>query len=218
MVVHINPKFKYQREELEEKISVKFDPVADYIVPARDLVDIKDLKHIDRTNLLNIVKNITLRDSDHKPYKNAEIMVYRMSPSGMMIGQSFVLENKILDLCRFSEFTSNFSIFGFSKFPPLLMYGKDKEGDHACSIYLPPIAEINSHHVLLDGMHRSYLCKSSDTSLNYLVVKGVDSPLPFKPMTWKSVDLVSERPLINDRYVDLDMTYFRDLGSVGIDG
>ncbi len=218
MVVHINPKFKYPREELEEKLSIKFDVQADYVVPARDLVKIEDLKHIDRTKLLSIVKNITLRDSDHKPYKNSEILVYRMSPSGMMIGQSFVLEDKILDLCRFSEFTNNFSIFGFSKFPPLLMSGKDYEGNNSCAIYLPPIAEVNSHHVLLDGMHRSYLCKSSDTSLNYLVIKDVDSPLPFKPMTWDHVNLVSERPPISERYVDLDMQYFRDLGSVGIDG
>ena len=77
MVVHINPKFKYPREELEEKISVKFSHKADFVVPARDLKNIESIKYIDRTNLLNIMKNVTLRNSDHKPYHNAEIDVYR---------------------------------------------------------------------------------------------------------------------------------------------
>jgi len=62
------------------------------------------------------------------------------------------------------------------------------------------------------------LTKSADTTMNYVIVRNVQAPLPFQPMQWDFAQQVSHRPDITDRYVDLKMDLFRDLSTVGIDG
>ena len=220
MDVHINPKFRIPREELEDNLQIKLQHNGsfEYIIPARDLAEINDISLVSNDKLERILRKVKLKDSDVHPYEHSDFGLHRISPSAINIGQSFVLEGKILDLCKFSQFARAFSLEGFSKLPPLLMKGKDGEGTKACAIYVPPIIELHEHYTLIDGIHRSYLTKSADTTMNYVIVRNVQVPLPFQPMNWDYAEQVSCRPDISNRYVNLRMDLFRDLSTVGIDG
>jgi len=220
MVLHINPKFKFCKEEFEDNLELKLGSELsyDYIVPARDIINIKNISLIHQDNLYKILREVKIKGTDHKPYKNSCFDIYRIAPRGIKIGQTFILKEKIYELHQFSNFAEKFSIGGFSKMPPLLIYGENDYQERCCAIYVPPIVEEHSDPVLLDGIHRSCETKVADTTQMYLYIKRVDTPLPFKPNGWDMMKYVDERPPINERYIDLDISLFRDLSVVGIDG
>ena len=87
------------------------------------------------------------------------------------------------------------------------------------ALYIPPLVEnCKEKPVLVDGMHRSYLCLAAGTTITAVHLIDVQSPLPFDPINWRQVNIVQERPLIEERYKNLQKEYYRDLGYVGIDG
>lgn len=218
---HLNKKFKINRTDLENLIGTKItkDPCFDYIVPPKEIVKLEHIKLLEYKVIRAIVHNVPIRNTDDCLYSNSTIGLYRLSPEVLKIGQSFVLKNKILDLCEFSENFKEFAMPGISKLPPVLLCGKNEIGEDSCGIYFPPLVEKHKDDmVLIDGIHRSYLIKSAGTTMTYIVVSSPSKKLPFDPQNWSHAKLSDTRPAIVDRYVNLDMALFRDLGRVGLDG
>jgi hypothetical protein len=213
----------YIEDTIKEKLNGEFLGY-DRIIPPRSLVSVSGICLMKESVLQSLIKNIPLRNSSGEkiyPYKYSDIKIFRREPSGFEVGQTFVLKEKVLGLMQNldEKLFENFYSPGIAKMQPLQFYGIDAHGDKAIAFYIPPIAEIQGRNVvLIDGIHRSYLCRSTGTTINTVHINDVSQPLPFDPISWGDTTFVSEKPPKNERYKNLRMEYFRDLGAIGIDG
>jgi len=222
----LNKAFCIPREELEDRLHVSLDGRQNggyhAIVPLREIVSIDDIS-VFKVEVLNaLVRNIPLRSPEGivYPYADARIQQFRTEPGGLYVGQTFVLDAKVLSIMHNLRgcFESH-CMPGLSKMGPVQVYGVTKSGDRAIAIYVPPIVEKHGDHsVILDGIHRSYICRSGGTTITAIHVSNVGAPLPFDPIQWSSVNMVHAKPPIEERYVNLRRELFRDLTTVGIDG
>ena len=223
----LNKQFEIPIEKIEDEIKTKINgDLSGYntVVSPRALEQIDDILLFKTEIFERLLRRIPLRtDSNNKifPYEYAEIRTFGREPKGCEIGQTFVTQQKVLAIMRdlegrvFSGFQSN----GLSQMNPVMIYGKDKECRKLIAFYIPPIIEIYEQKaVLIDGMNRSYICKSAGATLNAVHISNVSTPLPFEPIYWKDVSLVIEKPPIEQRYKNLRKEFFRDLSSIGIDG
>lgn len=190
------------------------------IIPPRSLAKVHDISLLRNEVVLAMIKNIPLRGQNIFPYKEAKVKIFRTEPYGFDIGQTFILEGKILGIMQNLEgkLFSGFSTRGISKMPPVKFYGEDTAGEKAIAFYIPPIIEHASRTALIDGIHRSYICNAAGTTINAVHIYDSASPLPFDPITWQEAQLVKEKPEKNKRYINLRTEFFRDLGAIGIDG
>lgn len=224
----LNEAFRIRVGELEDKIGARLDGAShsDYgvVIPLRAIKKIHDISLMQIDVLEAILRKVPLRDKTEGvvyPYQNAEIEVHRRAPSSFHIGQTFVLKRKLLGLmdAMSSHLFRNFDTGGLSKMPPLRVYGETAEGEEVIGIYIPPIIEVHgSYPSLIDGIHRSFLCKSAGTTINAVHVWNAGSKLPFRPISWKECYMVDEKPSVEQRYFDLNKALFRNLTNVGIDG
>ena len=224
MAEKLNPLFNIPIEELEERIKTTLNGNArqyNRVIPPQYLSKVDDISILRDETVEALIRHITLRGQEVYPYEDSEIRIYRTEPHGFDIGQTFILEDKLLNIMQRLEgkLLTGFSTRGISKLPPLKFYGETQEKQKAIALYLPPFIE---HHqqdtALIDGIHRSYLCASAGTTINAIHIYAPSSQLPFSPITWTNTQLVSEKPAKDRRYVNLDTSLFRDLGKVGIDG
>lgn len=219
----LNLPFDIPLDKLQDTIHVALNGDMqgyDRVIPPRGLARVHDISLLRDETVLAIVRNISLRGTKIYPYGDAEVKIFRAEPHGFDIGQTFILEGKILGIMQNLEgkLFSGFSTRGVSKMPPVKFYGEDAEGKKAIAIYLPPFIEHQERTALIDGIHRSYLCGAAGTTINALHIYGVSQPLPFDPISWKGASLVKEKPPKDERYVNLRTDLFRDLSSVGVDG
>ena len=223
----LNPKFDLPLKQLEDAIHAHVNGDFcgyDYVVSPRDLQKVTGLAFFRRDTFESLIRGIPLRtESAEKiyPYENARINVFGREPKGLDIGQVFVLRDKLVSIMEnlgrgvFAEYVTK----GLSKMPPIQIYGLDSEGRKVMAFYIPPIIEIHGDRaVLVDGSHRSYLCGSAGTTINAAHISNVEIPLPFDPQSFDKVQIVTEKPPIEQRYQNLRRKYFRDLAAVGIDG
>lgn len=221
----LNQSFAIPLQKIEEEIGTHFN---NSLVGYSTVVSPRALEFVDtmilmRTEILEkLVRKIPLRSEEKEfPYKDSEISVFSREPKGFEVGQTFISSQKILSIMDNLEgrIFSGFELKGISKMPPVQIYGLDKQGKKVIAFYIPPIIEIHGNQaVLIDGVHRSYICKSAGTTINAIHVNNVSAPLPFKAIKWQNTSVVTEKPPIEQRYLDLKKEYFRDLGAVGIDG
>ncbi|MBU1632075.1 MAG: hypothetical protein KKA58_01200 [Nanoarchaeota archaeon] len=221
----MNQKFRIEREDLEDRLKINLkEDISHFktVIPLRDIRIIEHMAFV-RTEILEaLIKSIPLRREEELifPYSNSQIQIYGVEPKGIDVGQTFVQSSKVLSIMK--NMTAAFEAYatkGISKMPPAQIYGRDTQDNPVMAFYIPPIIE---HHngggVLLDGMHRSYICSSAGTTVNAIHIKNIGNALPFSPITWKKVSLVDEKPPIDERYKNLQKNLFRDLSYVGIDG
>ncbi len=222
MAEKLNQNFEIPLEQIEENIKQKINGNFigyDLVVSPRDLVKVDDRVFMNAEVFESLIKNISLRGTDHKLYSDASIKTYRREPKGFEIGQNFVLEGKILGIMQNLEGKLFGGVIGISKMPAAQIYGEDSKGRKVVAFYVPPIVEIHGNlAVLIDGIHRSYICSAAGTTTNAIHINNVSADLPFDPISWKNCSLMPEKPPKNERYVNLDISLFRDLTTVGIDG
>jgi hypothetical protein len=223
MEANLNRRFNIEREQLEERIHFSLNSNhadAKWIVSLRDVTVVEEMAFVRMELLEALLQAITLRGSSERPYNKATFSMYGIEPKGIAIGQTFVLKGKILDIMSsLSGVFSSYLTKGLSKMPPAQLFGKDKEGREVMAFYIPPIIEYHRGlPILLDGIHRSYICSSAGTTINGIHIQACTVPLPFDPISWKETKLVEEKPAIDLRYRNLNTAYFRDLTHVGIDG
>lgn len=219
----INPRINMPVDLLEERVQRKINennPQYTRIVSPRDIEIVHEITLLNSDFLRNLLKAVPIRDTKIRPYQRAGIEIYATDPRGIRTGQKFILENKILDIMRGLEtrLLKNFESRGLSTLPPLKIYGEDNEGK-VISFYMPPIIEMQEEKgVLLDGIHRTYICLAAGTSITTVQIYGATTPVPFTPISWEETRIMKEKPKKEDRYKELNPEYFRDLSFVGIDG
>lgn len=194
------------------------------IISPRELAEVKGMTFFREDVFQSLIRRIPLRSkSEGKiyPYLDSKIEILGSEPKGMNIGQTFILKDKVLSITEglekgiFEEFVTK----GISKMPPAQIYGLDKQGRKALAFYIPPIVEIHKDRpALIDGIHRSYICRAAGTTIFAVHIYDVAVRLPFDPLTWKDAKLQDKRPPVEKRYKNLKRELFRDLGAVGIDG
>jgi len=232
----LNPPFNLSLGELEEKIGIKINEnFGGYnrVIPLREIKETHAILLFTEEQLMALIRKIPLRPQNGEPltypYEHAKVDIFGREPKGLMIGQKFVVRKNLLSMMDELSTTSkrgvfkNYVVRGLSEMPPLQIYGLGSNGEKAVAFYIPPLVEIQGNHaVLLDGIHRSYICATAGTAMNSIHLSGTDSftipPMPFKPLTWQDIQLVEERPSVDKRYENLKREYFRDLSAVGIDG
>lgn len=206
---------------LEERTGLDFSKYqAEKVVCLRQLEKTSCIEAMPKDTLDTLLRNVRLNgDPEIKPYKDANIKVFRIDPAGLYIGQTFVQEEKLLGfMSGFPRVLSGFCSAGISKLYPFIAYGEFMS-QPAISFYIPPIAEsYNGNYVILDGIHRSYLTKQAGTTMTYVVIEKKDNELPFNPAKWEDVKLVKDKPEMEKRYFGLKKELFRRLDHVGIDG
>ncbi len=194
--------------------------------------EIKRLEMMPDKFLEKMLRNVPLLGEDEMPYKDARISNCRFHPGNLKIGQTFLQENKIINLLNVPKVFSGYASIqglGLSKLPPLFIYFEkliNNEKMPLVAFYVPPIIEAyNNSFVILDGIHRSYISKGAGTSMSYIVVERkweekteIDETLPFIPHCWQEINVVKEKPPIEERYFGLKRQNFRLLNHVGIDG
>ncbi len=211
-------------EELEERIKCRLNgelPEYNVIVSPRELRQVTNVCVMHQKLLTNLISGIPLRGDSINPYRGLEVELALTEPRTFQIGQTFVLKDKILGIMTQmpQKIFDGFCLSGISTAPPLQLYGIDTQNRKAIALYVPPIIEYHSSRpALLDGIHRSYICKGTGAPINAVQIFNVSMPLPFSPLSWGDCSLSTEKPPKEQRYRGLRTELFRDLTYVGIDG
>lgn len=232
----LNPPFEIPFGELERRLGVNiFDKTCKYeiVIPLRNIRETARIELLDDYSLNVLLRGIPLRTNNDSPacfpYEGAKICVFEREPKSLMIGQRFIVKSVLMAMMDTLSTTSKVGVFrgypinGFSKMPPAKIFGKDYRGRKGIAFYIPPLVEIRSHHaVLLDGVHRNFICATAGTTINAVHVYSTDDftipPLPFEPISWHEIEMSDDRPTVEKRYKNLRREFFRDLSFVGIDG
>ncbi|MEK7464377.1 MAG: hypothetical protein AAB617_01215 [Patescibacteria group bacterium] len=203
----------------------RFASTAQKIVSLRDIRPgtITTVQVMPRRYLESMIRSITLEgDENRRPYANCEIKLARKDPYELEIGQTFVERMKYQSLLETFEvlFDEDFCVTrGVAKCNALIIFGKTQDGEDAIAHYIPPIIESsNNVQFLLDGIHRNFLVMRIGTTIESIVLKGVDTPLPCETRNWSTIRVVDEKPLKHERFYDLKPELFRNLKRSGIDG
>lgn len=193
-----------------------------WIVSPRDIQNVSNIivmPDIYRDKLLasiGIVYNQNL-----KVYKDCKVHFRMTDSSSLVLGQKFVYRknyNSIVENLR--DLFKGFGVArGYTRLFAGLILGT-LNGQQVLGHFLPPIIEIHGATlILMDGVHRSYLARQAGSSIECLMIEGVETSFPCKPHPWSDVKVVGKKPpKAEDRYWDLDSNLFRDLKFIGIDG
>ena len=195
------------------------------VVSLRDLFhgSITSVQAMPRAYLDKLLRNVTLEgDKDCRPYKDCEIELARISPSDLVVGQTFVLRSKYQAFLEDSDdpLVTDFCIpRSIADRTALIVFGRTCNGEEVLAHYVPPIVEAtNGNLLLLDGIHRNYSALQAGMAIESVVLKGVIEPLPFGTRCWSTIEEVDEKPPPAGRFHDLRREQFRDLKWVGING
>jgi len=197
---------------------------AEFIVSPRNITRILNVQAMPMTYLKTLISQITLVNSDIRPYKDCPIEIVGIDPSILRVGQKFVEWSKVRSLLiDFPEIFKEYCLSrGIVNSLPIMILGvteSDKGEVPAMAHYLPPIVEDNNgKQLLLDGIHRNFLVNRVGAVLQAVRIRKVKIPFPGKPQHWDSIKLVTEKPPPEERYFDLQPELFRDLKRIGIDG
>lgn len=221
----LNARIDLPVELLEDRVSYRINesfPSHKVVISPRELDKVTKTCIMHDKLLNSLIRNVPLRGNPGcKPYERIKLDVSLAEPRTFEIGQTFVLKRKIIELMTQmpQKIFDGFCLSGVSSAPPLEMYGIDRQQREAIAFYIPPLIEYHSSRpTLLDGIHRSYLCKGAGTAINAVHLYNVQENLPFDPLSWQSCDLSEEKPSKERRYRNLQTERFRDLTYVGIDG
>ena len=195
---------------------------AECIVSLRDFKKVTAVQVMPIDYLTKMLQSVSLAgDLECRLYAKCEIVLARVDPHQVFVGQTFVEKSKIWSLLN--EFTNVFKGFcvtrGTAKCGALMALGETHSGVLAIGHYVPPIIEQHAiGTLLLDGLHRSFLQKQIGTTGESVVVRGVERRFPCSVHSWVDVVPVDEKPEKSKRFFDLEPALFRDVKSVGIDG
>jgi hypothetical protein len=193
------------------------------IIPLRDLKRVVSVVPIERTVLLEIIRQIKTMDG-RLVYDNAEIEMFKIDPRQLKIGQKFAYRENYTQLLE--EVTDTFGKFfipgGISELGAYFIFGLDQTGEYSMSFYVPPILERHGNEIaIMDGIHRDFIIMRSGATILAIVVSGVSMPFPCSLHGWNDLNVINlkDKPKdINERYFDLNKGLFRDVKFLGIDG
>ncbi|MBT3324235.1 hypothetical protein HN840_01290 [archaeon] len=215
--------FRIPRGQLEDRINLNVNSAKKKyrtIVPLRNIVEATEIVLMREELLKTLIRSVPIKDTDNKPYENSQIDLYRIQPRGLHVGQTFVYQGKINTiLSNLGLRFRGYSNLGVSEMMPSVVFGRDNEGEKVLALYVPPIIE---HHkegpILLDGLHRCFLCETVGASTLAIHIINPSEDIPFDPIRWEKIQYVKDKPEQTKWYNNLKKELFRDLNYVAIDG
>lgn len=193
-----------------------------FVVSLRDIVEISAVQVMPLEYMKKIIRNVTLEgDSSYKPYKDAEISLARMDPHELNVGQTFIERKKYQSILENfgNALMQHYCVpRGIAKAMPVIVFGKTAAINRAVALYLPPIIESNSRQFLIDGIHRNFVVMRTGTTIESIIIKNVDVPLPCDIGRWDMVEIMDEKPPREMRFHNLNVHFFRNLKFAGVDG
>jgi len=215
--------------EFQDRSGLKFGSYeyqwnsARFVASLRDLVKVEASQDMPESYLYALLGNVCLEeDPTVHPYKGCRLDLIHPDQSTLEVGQTFVLESRVLDMMQMSKCFKHIPglAIGVASLPPKIILGQLKNGERAIAHYLPPIIEScnGNENFLLDGIHRNYMVKAGSGRLCCIQVKEVKTPRPCVTVAWDTIKMVKEKPPREQRFHNLDTRFFRDLKYIGIDG
>ncbi len=216
-------KFRIPREKLEDRIDLRINSGKKKyrtIVPLRSIVEAREITLMREKLLKKLISSVPIKGTEIKPYENSPIDLYRIQPRGLHVGQTFVYQGKINTiLSNLGLRFRGYSNLGVSEMMPSVVFGRDNKGEKVLALYVPPIVE---HHregpILLDGLHRCFLCETVGASTLAIHIINPSEDIPFDPFRWEEIQYAQEKPKQKKWYRNLNSKLFRDLNYVAIDG
>lgn len=197
----------------------------DRIVSLREIIRVRWILMMDDDYLARLLFSVPLTESPRvRPFHGLKIRRMPIYPTMVSVGQTFVEERKLLGLqgSFYGIFEGKGLQHGFINRAAMIVLGQtsdDPDEKPALAHYLPPIIERHEHmHGLLDGVHRCWTAMTTGAPLEVVKVSGVRVPFPCDFGSWRSVAMVSSKPVKGERFFNLKPEYYRDLKHVGIDG
>ena len=221
MSENLNRGFDIPLGELENLLSMEINGNLEgynRIIPLRDMAQVNSISCFKDEVFYSLIRNIPIKGTNTMPYANSNIRVFDRGFEGLEVGQTFLLESKILSIMKNLSgkgLLGNFMIGGISNMLPLQIYGRDSDEKKAIAFYIPPIVEKHDDEaILLDGMHRTHICGTAGSAIKAVHISKVGVELPFKPISWKDTNVVNTKPDIDKRYINLRTEFYRDLSAV----
>lgn len=222
----LNISFRISLEKLEDTLHhhLTDNDFTDYttVIPFKAIKHITHATLIKRDTLATLIRNIPLRQDGTPIYPYAKAIVEQdyLSPRRLYIGQTFVMEQKLIALIKNAQKALEaFCAPPLPQMHPLIIYGTDPDGTKSLAFYIPPIVERHDDKdIILDGIHRSFMARKVGQTISAVHISNIDGPPPFNPLNWDETHLVTTKPPIEQRYKNLNPTLYRNLSAVGIDG
>ncbi len=203
------------------------DDLVDQVVPLRDIVEIHRITPLKHEFVWRLLQRVSTTDNQF-PFASCSKMdmnLVSMDPRLLKVGQRFVYREKYTSLLEHVPvlFRGHWlAKGGIHTLGAYSIVGEDKEGETSLAFYLPPIIERHGHDfVLMDGIHRNFICHQHGTTTSALIVNNVSVPFPCEAMPWSSTNVIplTERPQnVEDRFFGLTPAHMRNLKFLGIDG
>jgi hypothetical protein len=191
------------------------------IVPPKSLVKADYIFAMPISELEAMLRSIPLESDIHsKSYEESYFKFFRLDPGSVKMVQTFILEEKLLNFNKnFGNLYEEFCFPGLSKMGAHYVIGINSEGEKVTGIYVPPMVEYRKEEgpVLIDGTHRGTIVHEAGTTIEVIGIFNPSLPLPCDAIEWHK-NIVKTKPPIEERFVNLNRKYFRDLSYVGIDG
>ncbi|MDA2936332.1 hypothetical protein MYX06_03890 [Patescibacteria group bacterium AH-259-L05] len=202
----------------------KWDKIVNVVAP-RDLKKIIKVEDMSMDYLISLLSNITLLgNKNEKIYAHAKIYQRRTDLDTLSLGQKFIYRDHYTAIMEsmcdlFYGFTTS---RGISNWTPHVIIGIDSDNQYVLAHYVPPIIELHDNKfILLDGVHRCFITKQTNPTIESVVIEGVKTPFPCETKSWKELKVIDKKPEkvdVAERHFDLKVELFRDLRGIGIDG
>ncbi|MDP1719199.1 MAG: hypothetical protein Q8L24_02120 [bacterium] len=195
------------------------------VIPLKDIRRIASIVPVPNRLLTLLLRKITTLEGGLEPFRSSSFQLLKVDPTQLMIGQKFAYrENYVQLLEELADiFREKYAInSGITNLGAFMVFGEDAEEKKAMAFYLPPIVEQHGAKlVVMDGIHRNFITLQMGATINAILVREVGVPFPCSPHSWQDLKVINlaEKPKdLNERYFDLNKSFFRDLKHFGIDG
>lgn len=218
----LNQGFDIEKEDLERRIEFLTQILDGYhVIPLREIVKADRIAPLKNGEMESYLKHIPLTNAPGVfPFKDAKISRHTSGPHGLHVPQTFIMRSKLTSLLEgLDDLYQEFTFPCLSNRTAHYVFGKDASERDSVGVYFPPLVEIiegGNIALLFDGNHRMALCAVGASS-ETLLIKGSSVHPPYTGIPWHR-NFVDEKPALEDRYVNFDLSLLKDFGHVGIDG
>lgn len=230
--------WKIPLRELERRLDVcsgqlalsyraPLDDFVHHVVSLRDIRKVFSVTPLKLELVWEMLKRVRTAEGE-QPFKSCsmnDITLVSMDPRLLKVGQKFVYREKYTSLLEHVPdlFKGHcLAKGGIHTLGAYAVVGEDSEKAISLAFYFPPLVERHGFDfILMDGIHRNFICHQHGTTTSAFLINKVSTPFPCEAKHWSATQVIplSERPKnIEDRFFNLAPKYMRDLKFLGIDG
>ncbi len=187
-------------------------------------MEIIKFEYYNFSELENRLRNVHIKDKPEvKIYKNASIKLWKgVNPEEIHICQYYARRQDLEEITSCREALLPFGVDIFKLLGFVRVFSKKENGQIQVFDVLPPVVEIsrqdNNIPLLCDGLHRLYVARKIGSTVNVVLIDGVDPQYPYYAFPnengWKDVKEVEDVPSVKKNYRRKDYkSLFRDFNT-----